>query len=342
MYLLSGLLLTLLLGASGLPSNEEKAFRPKLPIGFPPVSYPEDNAHTPERWKLGRRLFYDPVLSRDSSISCGSCHHAGHAFSDTVALSPGVESAPGVRNAPTLTNVAYHPYFTRDGGVKTLETQILVPIQEHNEFDFNIVLIAERLYRDSTYQRMSKLAYNRNPDPYVISRAIACFERTLVSGNSRYDQFLLSGNSSLLSRSERRGMELFFSERTQCSSCHSGFNFTSYEITNNGLYLHYADSGRKRLTNLESDRATFKVPTLRNVALTAPYMHDGSMPDLESVVAHYSAGGKNHPNRHPLIRPLDLSPKEQQDLVSFLRTLTDEEFVNNPHFTNPFTALNQD
>ncbi|MBL7806067.1 MAG: c-type cytochrome [Saprospiraceae bacterium] len=303
-----------------------------VPPGFPDPVFPDGNELTPARWVLGKKLFYDPVMSNDSTISCASCHHAAKAFSDTLAFSPGVAGRPGTRNAPTLANIGYHPYFTREGGVPTLEMQILVPIQEHNEFDFNILLIVERLLRDTSYVRMSREAYGRDPDAFVITRSIACFERTLVSGNSRYDRHFFQGESGALTAAEKRGMELFFSEKTDCSRCHGGFNFTNYAFENNGLYTDYTDPGRFRLTELESDRARFKVPTLRNAALTAPYMHDGSLPTLEAVIEHYDSGGRAHPNKSALIRPLALSAAEKADLVAFLNSLTDEAFVSNPKF----------
>lgn len=301
-----------------------------VPQGFPSPDFPADNALTPARFALGKRLFYDPVLSRDSTISCVSCHAPGHAFSDTVTFSPGVGGAPGKRNAPTLANVAYQPYFTREGGVPTLEMQILVPIQEHNEFDFNILLIAERLKKDSIYVRMSREAYNREPDFYIITRSIACFERTLISGESRFDKFYFQGKTDALSEQEKNGMNLFFSERTHCSGCHSGFNFSNYAFENNGLYDIYPDPGRFRLTEDSLDIARFKVPTLRNVALTGPYMHDGSISTLSAVIDHYNSGGKNHPHKSAMIKPLGLTEKEKSELLAFLEALTDTEFNNNP------------
>lgn len=304
-----------------------------VPNGFPEPEFPLDNQFSVERWQLGKRLFYDTMLSSNQTISCASCHKPGLAFSDDKQVSPGVEERPGTRNAPTLANVVYHPYYTREGGVPTLEMQILVPIQEHAEFDFNILLIAERMQSDSTYVLQSKIAYDRTPDPFVITRAIATFERTLLSGDSRYDKFI-RGDHSALSLDEQHGMDLFFSERLSCSACHSGFNFTNYNFENNGLYEEYADPGRFRLTNDEADRALFKVPTLRNVGVTAPYMHDGSLFSLEDVIEHYNQGGANHPHKSALVKPLHLSQKEKDDLVAFLQSLTDEHFVNNPKFKN--------
>ncbi len=303
-----------------------------VPKGFPQPNFPADNELTAARFALGKRLFYDVALSRDSSISCASCHASGRAFSDSVAFSPGVGGAAGIRNSPTLANVAYHPYFTREGGVPTLEMQVLVPIQEHNEFDFNILLIADRLKTDSVYVRMSREAYGRDPDFYIITRGIACFERTLISGGSRYDEFFFLKKNDALTDPEKRGMALFFSEKTNCAVCHEGFNFSNYAFENNGLYENYPDAGRFRLTEDSSDVARFKVPTLRNVALTAPFMHDGSFSTLEKVVEHYNSGGKNHPHKSILVKPLGLTANEKADLVAFLESLTDEKFNSNMKF----------
>lgn len=307
---------------------------PPQPFEVPEMDYPEGNEYSEARFELGRRLFYDKVMSVDSSIACASCHFTEYAFSDTVALSSGSFNRPGTRNAPTLANVGFHPYFTRDGSVPTLEMQILVPIQEHNEFAFNIVLIADRLASDSSYVEMSKLAYDRGPDAFVITRAIGCFERSITSLNSHFDQHL-AGKGFGFSESADRGAKLFYSEEIGCSNCHSGFNFTNYSFTNNGLYEAYSDSGRFRFTNDELDRAVFKVPTLRNVGLTAPYMHDGSISTLEDVIRHYETGVKAHPNKSPLIKRLHITDQDREDLVAFLESLSDSEFVSNKKFTKP-------
>jgi cytochrome c peroxidase len=304
----------------------------EIPEGFPEVSFPADNAFTKARWELGKKLFYDPVMSVDSSISCASCHRPELAFSDAVAFSPGVENRAGTRNVPPLSNVAYHPYFTREGGVPSLEMQILVPIQEHNEFDFNIVLLGERLNRDSSYVRLARVAYDRDPDPFVIVRALATFERSLLSGDSPYDRYVNDKDPSAMSDAALRGMDLFFSERINCSACHGDFNFTNYSFENNGLYEDYEDEGRFRLTGKETDRARFKVPSLRNVEWTAPYMHDGSLNILEEVVEHYNSGGKDHPQKSGLIRPLGLTEAEKEDLIRFLQSLSDQTFIQNPNF----------
>lgn len=301
-------------------------------MGFPEVPAPLDNQYTQERWLLGKKLFYDQQLSLKNTVSCGSCHHPGYAFSDTLVFSPGDEGAPGISNAPTLTNIGYHPYLTRAGGVPTLEMQVLVPIQEHNEFNTNILDIVEKLKANDEYQQMALAAYQRALDPFVITRALACFERSFISGNSKYDKFHFQHDPNALSNAEQRGLQLFMGEKTQCSGCHGGFNFTNYSFENNGLYQTYADSSRMRITHLESDRARFKVPTLRNIAFTAPYMHDGSLATLEDVIEHYNSGGQPHPNKSSKVKPLHLTSQEKKDLIAFLNALSDYEFINNKNF----------
>lgn len=312
------------------PLSED--YQLKIPQGFPNPDIPEGNELTTERIQLGKQLFYDPILSRDSSISCASCHKAAFAFADNLPTSPGVDNAPGTRNSTSLTNVAYQNRMLREGSVPTIEQQILVPIQEHNEFDFNMVEIIERLKQQNDYVQMAKEAYDREIDPFVLTRSIAAFERTLISGNSPYDQFVFQNQENALSEAQKRGKTLFESEQLNCNKCHSDFNFTNGDFTNNGLYEVYPDSGRIRFTFLEEDRAVFKVPSLRNIELTGPYMHDGSMDTLEEIIEHYANGGSNHPNKNDLIKGFEISEEEKNDLEEFLRSLTDWEFINNPNF----------
>ena len=296
-----------------------------LPNGFPAINYPSDNLPSEERIALGKRLFFDPILSKDSTISCGSCHFQEFAFADNKAVSPGVEERLGTRNSMSLANVAYYDIFLREGGVPNLEMQVLAPIEDHNEMDFNIVSAAEKLKLDSTYTRQSLQAYNKEPNAFVITRAIAAFERTLISGNSTYD----NGN---LSPSQQKGEALFFSDSLACSSCHGTFLFTNQTIENNGLYELYPDSGRYRLTHLQEDIGKFKVPTLRNIEYTAPYMHDGSVTTIEEVIAQYESGGKGHFNQSSLVNGFSLSVSEKENLIDFLYSLTDNSFIQNPIF----------
>lgn len=317
---------------TGLDNQESPLM--EIPIGFPSMDIPEDNKYTIDRWQLGKKLFYENALSLNNTISCGSCHHQEFAFSDSAAFSLGDLGAMGTSNAPTLSNVGYHPYYLRGGSVPTLEMQVLVPIQEHNEFNTNLIDIVENLKQDSVYRAMALKAYDRDLDPFVVTRAIACFERSLISGNSRFDQYYYQNKKNALTTNELNGMTLFFSEKTNCSGCHSGFNFTNYSFENNALYLQYADSGRMRFTHAESDRDKFKVPTLRNIEFSAPYMHDGSFKNLDAVVEHYDSGGVDHPNKSVLLKPLHLSAQEKQDLVAFLKTLSDETFIRDKRFKN--------
>jgi cytochrome c peroxidase len=297
------------------------------PFGFDEMNIPVDNALTNFRVQLGKQLFFDKRLSKDSSISCGSCHFQENAFADFKPKSIGINNATGIRNAPSLANIGYHPYLFRDGGATTLETQILAPIEDENEMGFSITEVIERLKQISYYNEMAMKAYNRTFDAFVLTRAIAAFERTLISGNSRYDQFL-NGYENALNDSEKRGKDLFFSNKANCSVCHSGFDFTDYSFKNIGLYEIYQDTGRERITLIPSDKGKFKVPSLRNVEVTAPYMHDGSIMSLEGVVEHFNSGGKNHFNKDVDIRKLNLSSQEKTDIVNFLKSLTDETFLN--------------
>jgi len=317
-----------------LPSSEWPALM-EIPTGFPEVPEPSDNAFTKERWELGKRLFFDKRFSSDQSISCASCHKQSIAFSDDVAKSIGVENRTGFRNAPSLTNVAYHPYYTREGGIQSLEQQIAVPIQEHDEFNNNIVELAALLQADPDINQQALNAYGRAFDPYVLTRALACFERSFISGFSPYDLYINNIDQEAMSDIALRGMDLFFSDELACSSCHSGFNFTNYAFENNGLYLTYADSGRYRLTFDTLDIARFKVPSLRNIALTAPYMHDGSIVSLEEVIDHYSIGGFNHKHKSNLIQGFELNNSDKQALQAFLESLTDDTFITNPIFAEP-------
>lgn len=310
-----------------VPQLDETLYLLSIPDGFPAMPIPQDNPLTQASVALGRKLFYDPILSIDSTISCASCHLQQLAFSDELPLSTGVAGRLGFRNAPTLANVGYVPLLLKDGGVETLEIQVLTPLTDHNEMDFTIAAATDRLLQNPTYVNMSWQAYGREPSPYVIVRALAAFERTFISGNAPFDK---PDTLTALSEAQRRGKQLFFSNRTKCSQCHSGFNFSNNTFINNGLYENYEDPGRFRLTQNPADIGAFRVPALRNIALTAPYMHNGSLPTLAAVLDHYQSGGKPHVNKSPLIQPFDLSGQERQDLIAFLQALTDTTFIANP------------
>jgi cytochrome c peroxidase len=303
--------------------------------GFPSVVHPDNNEYSEERTSLGKLLFYDPILSSDSTISCASCHKQEFAFGDNVSVSKGVDGRLGARNSPSLANVAYHPYFTREGGVPSLEHHVLVPLQEHAEMDLNILIAAERIGKSDRYMKLCESAYPDKPYYFAITSSLAQFQRSFISSNSKFDDYLVNQDPKSLTQSELNGMKLFFSNRTNCSSCHEGINFTNYGFENNGIYKTYLDPGRYRLTKEDADRAKFKIPSLRNVGLTAPYMHDGSMSSLEEVIEMYSKGGRGSPYQSQLIKPLNLTDKEKKDLVEFLKTLTDTEFIQNKEFQIP-------
>ncbi len=334
---LTGIMLVGLLFSYCQDSTPEIAIDENYAISWPesfeePV-IPADNVLTKARVALGKKLFYDPILSRDSTVSCNSCHKQEFAFADDLPISPGVEDRLGFRNAPSLANVAWLQKVNRDGGVVKLDLQASVPIEDENEMDFTLLEAAERLNRHPDYAQMCQNAYGRPADPFVITRALGAFQRTLVSSDAPYDRFLYYNQDSALTPSQLRGLELFSSEKAGCTNCHSGFNLTTNQFENNGLHEDYSkDQGRRRVTLLPEDDGKFRVPSLRNVALTAPYMHDGSLGSLEAVIEHYNSGGTDHPLKSEHIRPLNLTETEKQDLVNFLESLTDSTFINNPEY----------
>lgn len=302
-----------------------------VPAGFPNLPVPAGNMLTEARVELGKRLFYDKQVSRTGEVACASCHLAENAFSDPRQFSIGVEGRVGGRNAPSIVNLAYNTSFFWDGGAPTLEQQVIGPIINPLEMDMTMGEVVERLAQDSTYVNAFQDAYGTEPIPGSLTKAVASFMRTIVSGDSRFDRYK-QGDSKALDESEKRGMAIATGERGECFHCHVGFNFTNNDFRNDNLYAVYQDIGRAKVTELEEDVGKFKVPTLRNVALTAPYMHDGSLATLEDVVEHYSTGGILNSNSDPTIQPLDLTADEKRDLVAFLKALTDESLVANPRF----------
>ncbi len=310
----------------------EKPYTLDIPEGFPAPNIPDDNQLTEARVRLGKKLFYDPILSSDYTISCVSCHPQEFAFSDITALSEGVNGKLGLRNTPTLTNVAYGTSFFHDGGAPTLSLQAVAPITDSLEMNLPLDQAIERVKNDPEYNQLFREAYDEE-GVFPITRALEAFQFTLISGNSPFDKFYFQGGEDALTDSEKRGWILFKSNGLKCRECHSGFNFSSGGFESNGLYEAYGnDPGRSRITSNPSDEGKFKVPTLRNIELTGPYMHDGSMATLEQVIEHYASGGSSHPNKSELITGFEMSEQEKQDLLNFLKSLTDWEFVNNPDF----------
>jgi cytochrome c peroxidase len=310
--------------------NKQEEFSLDIPQGWPKPEIPEDKQLTESRILLGRKLFYDPILSRNGDVSCASCHKPGFAFADSVAVSAGTHAALGNRNTPSLFNVTWYPHFFAEGGVPNLELVVVGPIQNDVEMGFNLAEACNRLARDAEYVRLFKKAYDTLPSTYTLVRALGAFQRTLISGNAPYDRFL-RGDSSALSASARKGFSLFFSDKMGCGKCHSGFLFTDFSFHNLGLNSE-TDPGRYRLTSNPSDKGKFRTPSLRNVAITAPYMHNGSLSDLESVIDFYAKGGGDDANKSDLLRVISITSDEKRDLISFLESLTDSSALKNPDY----------
>ena len=307
---------------SELPSYE---YNFDVPSHFPEMIIPADNPITPEKVKLGKMFFEDVRLSRNNTVSCVSCHHQKYAFSDTNELSIGLDGGHTLRNSSPLFNLGYHPYFFKDGGAPTLEIQVISPIENEVEMDLNILDACERLNKDENLLKLSQKVFGTNITPFVISRSLATYLRTLVSGNSRYDQYLI-GDDNVLTDQEKLGLDIF-NGKANCVSCHSGSNFTNYSFENNGLYEVYEDNGRAVISTNPLDAGKFKVTSLRNLTYTSPFMFDGSISSLTDVIEHYNSGGSNHANKSEDIVQLSLTQMEKEALKAFLLTLNDITFV---------------
>lgn len=286
---------------------------------WPQMEFPTDNEPDAQKIVLGERLFFDPIVSIDSSISCASCHKEVYGFADDVAISPGVEDRLGKRNSPSLWNVGYQPYFMREGGVPTLEMQVLVPVQEHSEMAFNMVLLAQRLNANTAYKNDFLEAFGDSASAFTITRALAQYERTLIQEPTSFDEYV-RGDNGALSIAAKKGFELFYG-KAGCDHCHSGPLMTNFGFYNNGTQIGPDDYGRAELTLDSADFYLFKVPSLRKVALTAPYMHDGSLASLRDVLEQYNQGGVGHDYTSDGIEPLNLNESELVALEEFLSTL---------------------
>lgn len=290
------------------------------------IPTPSENPLSKEKIELGRKLFFDPRLSINGTISCANCHNPNLAFCDNLSTSTGILGQKTQRNAPSLLNAAFLPTVMFDAHLKSLELQIIVPLQEPTEMGHNMKNLIPVLRAIPEYQKAAKEIFNRDFDAYVLTRSIASFERSLISLNSRYDQYV-NGKKTSLSSTEKRGMQLFMNE-LYCVSCHPPPYFTTFKAENNGLYQEYGeDKGRFRIKLDSNDIGKFKVPSLRNIALTFPYMHDGSIKNLENVIAHYAKGGQNNKNISPSIVPFQISEEDKKCLISFLHCLTDTTYI---------------
>jgi len=285
-----------------------------------------------DKTELGRMLFFDPILSGDRTISCASCHKPAYAFADTVVLSLGVSGRKGSRNTPSAMNLALQDIFFWDGRAGSLEEQALAPIENPKEMNLSLDKALRRLQRDKNYRDYFKKVFNSNPTRKSLGEAIAAFERSLETSNSPFDNWKFSGNDAAVPDPVKRGFTIF-STKGKCTKCHFGSDFTQREFKNIGLFDGHMlnDSGRASLPGYEKELGKFKVPGLRNVAVTAPYMHNGMFRTLREVIDFYNDPDKVVPhaiNRDTaLAQPLGLTEEEKADLEAFLRSLTDRQFI---------------
>ena len=362
---------------AGVRMPAQEAFDWRLPTGFPAPSVPAGNPMSDAKVALGRYLFYDTRLSGNGTQSCGSCHEQPRAFTDGRTRSLGSTGQMHARGSMSLVNVAYAAALTWANPTLTqLEDQALVPMYGEHPIELGLSRSdawLDVLKRDQEYRRLFDAAFGHQPDPFTrdhLVQAIASFERTIVSARSPYDRYHFNRDDSAISDAAKRGEVLFHSRPLSCFMCHGGIHFssamgitrrsTAVELHNTGLYnlagaLSYPvlDAGLYELTHDARDVGKFKAPTLRNIAVTAPYMHDGSVATLEDAIDHYAAGGRtipdgpdrgvgrDNPNKSPAIRGFMLTAAQRADLVAYLRSLTDEEVLRDPRFANPWVSTRQ-
>ena len=321
----------------------------QVPPGFPALEQPPDNLMTVDGIQLGRKLFYDPIFSIDSTVSCSSCHLQEHSFTDALAQSNGV-AGKTPRSSMTLINVGftYHGMFW-DGRVASLEEQALKPIEDPIEMANTWENVEERLRNHATYPAEFRKAFGiENKDQInrdLATKAIAQFVRTITSGTeSKYDRFIRG--EIFLEENEYNGYLMFFNldnnlPDAQCGHCHNAPLLATNDYFNNGLQEavdleSIPDKGRGLITGDPIDNGKFKAPTLRNITLTGPYMHDGRFATLPEVLDHYASGGKNSPNKSTFMFNLHLTESEKADIIAFLLTLTDSTTLTNPAYKSPF------
>lgn len=345
----------LLFGCGGDDGLKDIPYNPEEyviidPPGYPRMAHPDDNQPTIAGVDLGRQLFYDPLLSVDGSKACGSCHLQQSSFTDDRAISEGVNGLVGTRSSMSLIDVGYNINgLFWDGSSSSLEDQALHPIEQENELGHSWDEVVNDLRDHETYPELFRKAFGIEKKGEITReltvKAIAQFERTLVSsGTSKYDR--AQRGVDQLSDIEFVGHDIFFDEGIdlpdgQCFHCHSAPNFTDNEYHNNGLdevedYFDFKDLGRGEVSGIKEQNGAFRTPTLRNIELTAPYMHDGRFETLEEVLDHYISGGHPSPNKSPFLDSIHLTDFEKSAVLAFLKTLTDEEFINNEAFSDPF------
>lgn len=315
--------------------NEE--FTLLYPDYFPDIANSStQNSLTKQGVELGRKLFYDGRLSRNNTISCGTCHIQENAFTHHGHnVSHGIDGRLGIRNAPPIQNLAFTKHFNWDGVLHDLSMQPLIPITTFEEMDSSMEEVVEKLKNDALYRKYFRVVFgDETINGHRILLALDQFMRSVISSNSKYDQFLQ--NKIALTTEEQKGLSLF---QAKCSTCHTGTLQTDQSFRNTGLYYdpQYQDAGRFRVTLDSVDWMKFRVPSLRNVELTAPYMHDGRFYSLEAVLNHYSNGIRNTQNLDPVFlqasRPgIPMTTEEKTAIIAFLKTLTDLDFINNPAY----------
>lgn len=325
----------------------------KIPSHFPDMKIPADNPMTVEGVALGRKLFYEKKLSGDNTMSCAACHAPENSFSDPNQFSVGIDGIPGNRNSMALINLGWQDFFFWDGRSKTLEEQILEPVENPIEMHQSWINAVAKLNGDMNYRNLFFKAFGEEGiNSTKVSKAIAQFLRTMISGSSKFDVMYKYENSLTLSPSEQAilvaitveewgGYDLFKSlNGADCFHCHNGPLMQVKKFSNNGLDALFSDLGRGIITGNSNDNGKFKVPSLRNVALTAPYMHDGRFATLDQVIEHYSSGIQMSSTIDPLIEfasqgGVQLDAQEKDLLKKFLNTLTDYSFISNPEFQDP-------
>jgi cytochrome c peroxidase len=346
-------------GSRGFDARPADAYAWHLPPGVPRPRVPADNPMTDAKVRLGRRLFYDTRLSGNGTYACASCHQQGLAFTDGRSHAIGSTGQAHARSAMSLTNVAFNAsYGWADARARTLEAQMAVPMFNEHPIEMGITgnesAIVSRIREDPADARMFREAFPSEPISLpTIVKAIASFERTLISANSPLDRYLYRDDRTALPEAAQRGMSLFFSERLACAHCHTGFNLSGptvhdgseggaptfhntglYNVDGHGAYPS-SDRGLFDITHAAADMGRFRAPTLRNIAVTGPYMHDGSIPTLGEVIGHYGSGGINSPVKSPRLKGFQITTAEVQDLIAFLNSLTDQEFLTNPSLGPP-------
>ncbi len=341
-----GLLLPIVLASwgctSGQPTQGAGSFpigtpvEIEAPLGLPPVLIPAGNPPTVETISLGRRLYYDPMLSVDDTVACASCHHPDFGFTDGKPVSEGVNGQKGGRNAPTVFNVAYFTTQFWDGRAPNLEKQAEGPVQNPIEMAHTLEGVEQKLSVDASYRADFEEAFGPGPITYEkVEKAIASFERTVISGNSPFDRYFYSGDETTLSEAAKRGLEIFRNpQKGNCTACHPIGLFTDNQFHNIGVGVddqgELTDVGRYEVSKNEADRGAFKTPSLRNIALTAPYMHDGGLKTLKEVVDFYIGGGNSNPHLDPQLKVLTPTTETGEvnwsgaDLEAFLEALTGE------------------